>query len=57
MDKKQTFNYTYAIIAIFGILIIQELWQQQQTVQPVPYSQLETLLKEAEAIRSANPAK
>ena len=46
MDKKQTFNYTYAIIAIFGILIIQELWQQQQTVQPVPYSQLETLLKE-----------
>jgi cell division protease FtsH len=46
MDKKQTFNYTYAIIAIFGILIIQELWQQQQTVQPVPYSQLESLLKE-----------
>jgi cell division protease FtsH len=46
MDKKQTFNYTYAIIAIFGVLIIQELWQQQQTVQPVPYSQLENLLKE-----------
>ena len=46
MDKKQTFNYTYAIIAIFGILIIQELWQQQQAVEAVPYSHLEHLLKE-----------
>lgn len=46
MDKGQRINYIYVIIAIFGILTLHELWTQQQTIEPVPYSQLETLLKE-----------
>lgn len=46
MDKKLKLNLIYAIIAVFGILTLQEIWVQKQTVQPVAYSELETLLKE-----------
>ncbi len=46
MDPKQKFNFTYAIIAMFGILFLHELWTQQQTVAVVPYSELEQQLKE-----------
>lgn len=46
MEKKHTFNIVYAIIAAMGIMLIHDIWVQQQTIQPVPYSQLEQLLKE-----------
>ena len=46
MDNKQKYNIIFAIFAIFGILIVHELWVQQQTIEPVPYSQLETLLQQ-----------
>ena len=46
MDSKQKFNFTYAIIALFGILFLHELWIQQQTVAVVPYSELEQQLKQ-----------
>lgn len=46
MDPKQKFNFIYAIIAIFGILFLHELWVQQQTVAVVPYSELEQQLKQ-----------
>ncbi|MDX9834888.1 MAG: ATP-dependent zinc metalloprotease FtsH, partial [Desulfobulbus sp.] len=36
----------FAIFAAFGILVIHELWVQQQTVEPVPYSELEQLLEQ-----------
>ena len=46
MDTKQKFNSTYAIIAIFGILLLHQLWTQQGTVAVVPYSDLEQQLKQ-----------
>ncbi len=45
MDKSQRLNFIYAVIAIFGILLLHEIWTQQQTVQVVPYSQFEEQLK------------
>jgi len=46
MDKKHQFNLVYAIIAVMGIMFIHDIWVQQQTIQPVPYSELEQMLKE-----------
>ncbi|WP_136806778.1 ATP-dependent zinc metalloprotease FtsH [Desulfosediminicola flagellatus] len=46
MDNPQKLNLIYAIIALFGIMILQDLLIQQQTVQPVPYSELEKLLEQ-----------
>ncbi len=46
MDSKLKFNFIYVIIAMFGILFLQELWTQQQTVAVVPYSELEQQLKQ-----------
>lgn len=45
MDTKLKYNFIYAIIAMFGILFLHDLFTQQQTIQPVPYSQLEEQLK------------
>lgn len=45
MEKQQKLNAIYAIIAVFGILLLHELWMQQQTIKPVPYSALEEQLK------------
>ncbi|NQS71401.1 MAG: ATP-dependent zinc metalloprotease FtsH [Desulfobulbaceae bacterium] len=41
-------NLYYAIFAIFGILIVHEFWQQSQSVEAVPYSRLEAMLKEGQ---------
>jgi len=46
MDKTQKLNLVYAIIAILGIMILQDVLVRQQTVQPVPYSELEKLLQQ-----------
>jgi cell division protease FtsH len=46
MDKTQKLNLIYAVIAIVGIMILQDILIRQQTVQPVPYSELELLLQQ-----------
>jgi cell division protease FtsH len=46
MDNKHKYNVIFAIFAAFGILIIHEIWVQQQIITAVPYSQLETLLEQ-----------
>lgn len=46
MDKSQKLNLIYAVIAILGIMILQDILIRQQTVQPVPYSELEKLLQQ-----------
>jgi len=46
MDNKQKYNVIFAIFAAFGILIIHEIWVEQQSIKAVPYSQLETLLEQ-----------
>jgi len=46
MDNNQKYNIIFAAFAILGILIFHEIWVQQQSVTPVPYSDLERLLRE-----------
>ncbi len=40
------FNLAYVIFAVFAILLLQQWWQQSQTVEVVPYSEFEQLLKD-----------
>lgn len=46
MDNKQKFNAIFAIFAVVSILVIHELWVEQQSIAPVPYSELENLLQQ-----------
>ena len=48
MEKQQKLNLIYAIVAVIGILFLHELWVQQQTIQPVPFSDFEEHLKAGE---------
>ncbi len=45
MDKKTQFNVWYVIIAVFAVLLLQNLWVQSQQVEVIPYSQFQTMLK------------
>jgi len=44
MDKKTQFNIWYAILAMFGVLFLQNLWMGSQTVERLPYSVFEQKL-------------
>src|SRR6185312_8733775 len=46
MDKKVQYNLWYVLAAVFGILLLQGLWQQYQQVEPIPYSQFQSYLKD-----------
>nr|WP_321465590.1 ATP-dependent zinc metalloprotease FtsH [uncultured Desulfobulbus sp.] len=46
MENKHKFNMVFAVIAVFGILFFHELWTEQQKVEAVPYSEMETLLQQ-----------
>lgn len=48
MDKKNQINFWYVIIAILGILIVQNLYTQYSKVKPIPYSQFQSLLDKGE---------
>lgn len=45
MDKKTQFNIWYAVLAMFGVLFLQNLWMESQTVERLPYSVFEEKLK------------
>ena len=44
MDKKTQINFWYVIIAILGVLLIQNLYSKYTKVQPIPYSKFHELL-------------
>ena len=46
MDKKVTFNIWYAVAAIFGVILLQNLWMQNQHVEEVPYSDFQQFLRD-----------
>jgi cell division protease FtsH len=46
MEKRNQFNFWYFVIALFGVLLVQQWWQQAQTVDVVPYSEFEQMLKD-----------
>jgi cell division protease FtsH len=46
MDKKFQINFWYVIIAILGILLVQNLYKEYTKVEPIPYSRFHTLLEQ-----------
>jgi cell division protease FtsH len=46
MEKKHQINIWYLIFAVFGVLLLQNLWAQSRQIETVPYSQFEALLKQ-----------
>ncbi len=46
MDKKFQINLWYAIAAIFLIVLFQGWWAASQSVEPIPYSRFEELLRD-----------
>jgi cell division protease FtsH len=48
MNKKNQINLWYVILAILGVLLVQNLYTQYNKVKPIPYSQFQTLLDQGE---------
>ncbi|HYD56317.1 MAG TPA: ATP-dependent zinc metalloprotease FtsH [Burkholderiales bacterium] len=46
MEKRTQFNVAYLVFALVAMLLLQQWWQQAQTVEVVPYSEFEQLLAE-----------
>jgi len=44
MDKKTQINFWYVIIAMLGVLFVQNLYKQYTKIEPIPYSRFQTLL-------------
>ena len=45
-NPKTQWNVGYWLLALLALLWIQEIWQTQRTVEPVPYSAFEQALAE-----------
>lgn len=46
MDRRMKINIWYAILAVFGIIMLQNFWSQGQHVETIPYSEFEQYLEE-----------
>jgi cell division protease FtsH len=46
MDKQKQINIWYVLIAIFGIMLLQNLWSQGKQTEVVPYSQFQAYLEQ-----------
>src|SRR5215831_17393471 len=47
MNKKQTgFNLAYVLLAVTGVLILQDFWVRRQAVATIPYSEFQKLVRE-----------
>ena len=44
MERRTQFNIGYLLFALLAIFVLQQWWQQAQTVEVVPYSEFEKLL-------------
>ncbi|WP_347249891.1 ATP-dependent zinc metalloprotease FtsH [Zoogloea sp.] len=48
MEKKTQFSLWYFLFALFAIFTLHDLWVQVRTVEPLPYSEFQRLLKAGE---------
>jgi cell division protease FtsH len=48
MEKRTQFSIWYFVFAFFAVLWLHELYVQWRTVEPVPYSQFQTMLEKGE---------
>ncbi len=47
MNKKQTgFNLGYVLLAVMGVLLLQDFWMRRQAVATIPYSEFQKLVSE-----------
>jgi cell division protease FtsH len=46
MERRTQFNIGYLLFALLTIVILQQWWQQAQTIEVVPYSEFEKMLAE-----------
>jgi cell division protease FtsH len=46
MDNQVRFNLGFILLALLGVMLLRDLWQQYQTVAPLPYSEFRQLLTE-----------
>jgi len=46
MDKKSQINFWFVIVAVLGLLLIQNLYSQYTQVEPIPYSRFQHLLEQ-----------
>ena len=46
MDKKSQINFWFVIVALLGLLLIQNLYSQYTQVEPIPYSRFQHLLEQ-----------
>jgi cell division protease FtsH len=46
LNRKTKFNIWYVFIAVWGVLLLHNLWMQSLQIEQIPYSQFETYLKE-----------
>ncbi|MFL5272550.1 MAG: ATP-dependent zinc metalloprotease FtsH [Anaeromyxobacteraceae bacterium] len=47
MNRKQTgFNLAYVLLALFGVLALQDWWARSQAVATIPYSEFQKLVRE-----------
>ncbi len=44
MNRNHQINIWYILFAVMGIVLIRDLWVQNQTIEAIPYSQFETYL-------------
>jgi cell division protease FtsH len=44
MEKKTQLNLWYLLLALMAIVLIRDWWTASQKVEPIPYSEFETLL-------------
>ncbi|MDJ0848609.1 MAG: ATP-dependent zinc metalloprotease FtsH [Myxococcota bacterium] len=46
VPKGARFHLWYVVLAILGVLLLQDLWSQYSSVAKIPYSEFQTLLEE-----------
>lgn len=46
MEKKHHYNFWYFVLALMAILYLQQLWQENQRIELVPFSTFEQFIEE-----------
>ncbi|MGR3464590.1 ATP-dependent zinc metalloprotease FtsH [Limimaricola sp.] len=46
MDQKNKINLWYFALALFGVVLLHDLWVGTQRIEPIPYSRFEQLVDE-----------
>ncbi|MBP7393090.1 MAG: ATP-dependent metallopeptidase FtsH/Yme1/Tma family protein, partial [Zoogloea sp.] len=48
MEKKTQFSLWYLVFALFAIFTLHDLWTQIRSVEPLPYSEFQRMVKAGE---------